>query len=211
MRLLRALFLLLVLANLVVFAYGQGIFGGYAAKREGQRLSGQLHPDRLVVVAKGEAAIARAPAPAVCREFAGLTADQAQRLTESARSLGAEVRATTQRSGQEPTSWWVFLPPQGSRQDAERRAAELRNIRITDYFVIPEAGANQWAISLGVYNSEAKAREALESFRGREVHDARMAGRDSGTTRISLRISGAQEPMERLTAQAATSSTACPT
>ncbi|WIM05154.1 MAG: hypothetical protein OHM77_10665 [Candidatus Nitricoxidivorans perseverans] len=46
----RTVFLLLVLANLVFFAWDQGYFGGQDEGREPARLSGQFQPERLRVV-----------------------------------------------------------------------------------------------------------------------------------------------------------------
>lgn len=61
MPILRLLFVILVIVNLVLFSLGQG-FLGYGQEGEGERLSKQLAPEKLRLVRDDKAAPATAPA-----------------------------------------------------------------------------------------------------------------------------------------------------
>jgi hypothetical protein len=104
-------------------------------------------------------------APAVaCVETDALAAFEARRFeTRLARlDLGArQTRLTVPY--QEVTSHLVYLPPQGGKEGADRRTAELRERGVTNSFVMQGESPLKWAISLGVFKSEAAAR--IESAR----------------------------------------------
>src|SRR5512135_1504656 len=139
MRVLRTLFLLLVLANLLLFAAGKGYLGG-GNGGEPERLANQLNPDKIAIVRNGPpsppaevapsapAANAEAaskpqadiePAAEVCRRLAPLARDQAERIAEMARARAPQVKLV-QQSLEAPSSFWVFIPPQPDRAEVNK-------------------------------------------------------------------------------------------
>ncbi len=88
----------------------------------------------------------------------------------------------------EPASgWWVRIPPAASRAAADQRAAELRQSGINDLFVVRENGPDQSAISLGLFRTEAAARQHLIDLQRRRVNDASVTRRTPATYRVELR------------------------
>lgn len=215
---LRSLFLFLLLANLLLFALGRGLLGRSEAGREPGRLDAQVMPERLSIVARGkaaadaqaarpapEAAPAPLPSPAAaigpavaeaCREAGGLSPDQALILAEWVRPDSARVRVT-QTVVDEPTSWWVYVPPAADKAASEARVAALRRLGVTDFYVVQDAGPNFRAISLGVFKSADKAEEALAALTRKGVKTARAGPRDV-TTRVNQRFVGDAEVLQRL-------------
>jgi hypothetical protein len=123
--------------------------------------------------------------PAVCHAWANLTPDQADRLSQRLRRVGATpIRTRTET----PDSWWVRIPPQRSRTDAERRVVELNLLGVTDTFIVQEAGPTQHAVSLGVFKTEARARVLLGQLRDRGVTNAGIEPRTTTTYRIQASI-----------------------
>src|SRR5258708_13125325 len=61
------------------------------------------------------------------------------------------------RRTEETAGWWVFIPPQGNRQAALKKASELKAFGVDDYFVVVEEGPFHWAVSLGVFRTEEAA------------------------------------------------------
>ena len=123
--------------------------------------------------------------PTVCHAWANLTPDQADRLSQRLRRIGATpIRTRTET----PDSWWVRIPPQRSRTDAERRVVELNLLGVTDTFIVQEAGPTQHAVSLGVFKTEARARVLLGQLRDRGVTNAGIEPRTTTTYRIQASI-----------------------
>lgn len=131
-----------------------------------------------------------APAPpTICQAWAGLTAAEADRLGEGLRRIGV----TPVRSRNEtPDSWWVRIPPQPSRADADTRVAELRLLGVSDTFIVQEPGPTQYAVSLGVFKTENRARVLLSQLRARGVSNAGVEPRMTTSYHLQATLTAAQ-------------------
>ncbi len=186
---MRAAFLFLLLANLVVFAWQQGLFGGGpGAGREPWRLEGQIAAEKIRLLTPEQLAALRRPArpsggdtAAACLQLgdfdeASLARVQA-RLTAFA--LGDRLRV---RRVSAPGWFVVFLPPLATRTEAERVAQELRGQGIRDLVVMGPNTAMPNAILLG-------------SFRDAELalrHQDELARRGVGGVRVTERSAAAE-------------------
>ena len=81
----------------------------------------------------------------------------------------------------------MHVPPLGSKEAAERKAAEIRKLGVDDLFIVQDPGPAQFAISLGLYKNEAQANRLLESLREKGVRSAQVAGRGATALRVELR------------------------
>jgi hypothetical protein len=137
--------------------------------------------DAASAVAEAAPETASASPPLVCHAWANLTADHAERLSQRLRRIGATpIRTRTET----PDSWWVRIPPQRSREEAERRVIELNLLGVTDTFIVQESGPTQYAVSLGVFKTENRARILLGQLRTRGVTNAGIEPRMATTYRI---------------------------
>jgi len=199
MQVLRTTFFLLVLGNLLLFAWGQGYFGTPPSGGEAERLSGQLSPEKLHIAGKGTPT-ARSPAPSPPREecslLAGLEREAAGRLAELLIGRESQLKIE-QRPLEEPKSWWVFIPPQTTSAQADRKAAELSKLGIKDFYVVRESGPNQFAVSLGLFKQEEGAKEYLGSLQKKGVKSARILGRESAADRMAVEVRGEAEVLGR--------------
>ncbi|MCK7490545.1 MAG: dephospho-CoA kinase [Comamonadaceae bacterium] len=164
MRILRFLVLLLVVANLLLFAAEAGLFGG-SGSGEPERLTNQLNPEKIRILQSGSAtapsaaAILAAAAQAgsgaqpeskVDRRIGGVRPVAASpRCRGSGRAASPTWRApgrgrieAVQKSLEEPSSYWVHIAPQPGRQELDSRIAELKAAGISDYFIEQKAGPN---------------------------------------------------------------------
>lgn len=227
MLVMRLVFVVLLLLNLLALAANVGWLGASAPRGEPERITNQLDPERIILrppplPAPAPAAPApAAPAPAaalapvttaipagaeaddappvvedpaaetaraepdVCVAYAGLTQDEADGLVEFA---AAEPPLVVERStGTTPTAWWVRIPPTGSKSAAERAVGELRELGVTDLFIVHEPGPNQYAVSLGLFKTEAKAREHLAFLQDRRrVRGASITSRNAVVHRVQF-------------------------
>jgi hypothetical protein len=135
---------------------------------------------------------AAAPAPAfACTEIGPLTTSDARRFEArlAALDLGdRQSRETVQ--AQDVTSWLVHIPSQGSKEAADRKAAELRNLGVTNFFIMQGDSPLKYAISLGVFKTESGAEALLAQLGKQGVHTARIAPRGPQTTHYVYRVRG---------------------
>jgi hypothetical protein len=211
--------LLAVNAGLYAYGQGYlGHFSG--SEREPARLQNQLNGDKLTVISasKAEAAVAalKAPAPEpeaetvkaavdepakkapekkeekiACVEIGNFVLAEARRFEEKLAPLAlGDHQARINLPGTEISSYIVFIPPQGNKEGAEKKAAELRALGVTNYFIMSDSQTMRWAISLGVFKSEAGAQTLLAELQKQGVHSARVAPRMSASKLLAFQFRG---------------------
>lgn len=201
MQVLRTFFFLLVLVNLLLFAWGQGYLGATGSVGEGERLSAQLAPDKLQVVARNAPPDKSPDKPAepvraACRALAGLVPEAADKLVELLKTGDAQLKVS-QRPLEEPISWWVHIPPSPNSAQADKKAAELSRLGIKDFYVVRESGPNRYAISLGLYKSEESAKAYLNALARKNVKSARIQVREAAGDKSVVEVRGTAEQLAR--------------
>ncbi len=151
-----------------------------------------------------------AAAPLACIQvgnFAALEARRFERLLAPLELLPAQLSQEEVQS-QEITSYMVMIPPLGSKEAADKKAAELKEQGVSNYFILGESSPTKWAISLGVFKSEAAARTLLAALLKQGVTGAKIAGRSSGTTRTRFTLrnldAAAKKQLDEVAARFAT-------
>ena len=196
---MRALFLLLLLANLAFYAWSR--YGGPADAPDVAPLTRQIEPEKLKVIAPADlppavSAVKKPTAVALaCMEWGSFTVADAPRAEKALQPLGLGARVT-QRRAEEVAGWWVFIPPQGSRQGALKKATELKDLGIDDYYIMPDEGEHRWALSLGVFRSEEAAQARLAALQAQGVRSARVGARDTVVPKIWLQVKSVDAPLQ---------------
>ncbi|MDL2354915.1 MAG: SPOR domain-containing protein [Pseudomonadota bacterium] len=200
---LKFAFWSLLCINGVLFAYSQGLLGHIAGnEREPARMHNQLNPAKLRLVpapVAGAAALAEPPPTTpvpvpvpltVCIEVGNFGPAEARRFEArlAPLALGERLSRQTVVPATEATSHIVYIPPQGSKEGAERKAGELKNLGVTSYFIMSDNSAMKWGISLGVFKSEAAAQALLASLAKQGVHSARLAARGAQDGKQAFRF-----------------------
>ncbi len=179
---LRALAVLLLVANLVFYGWSRGwldvVVGVRAAgDREPERLALQVRPERVVILpAAGGKPIAAAATPgahALCLEAgpfdAAAAASAAATLASALPGVDwADVKVAT------VTPWTIDLGPDAARDAPRRRDDELRRSGIESTAVeLPgERGAG---LAIGRYGDRDSAEQALAELLQRGTHGIRGA------------------------------------
>ena len=198
---MRALFLILLLANLALYAWWRY---GAPGDPDPTPVSRQIAPEKLKVVAPASlppptAAPAKPPAAAAaalaCLEWGSFTLADAPRAEKALEPLGLGPRLAQRRS-EEQAGWWVFIPPQGSRQAALRKAGELKQLGVEDYFIVQEEGEHRWALSLGVFRTEEAAQARLTVLRDQGVRTARVGPREATVPKVWLQVKSVDAPLQ---------------
>jgi hypothetical protein len=211
----RAAFLILVLANVGFFAWWR--YGGPSEAADPAPLARQIEPEKLKVVApkdlpppspaKPVAPIKPEPSPAAptpapvalkCLEWGSFTLTDVSRAEKTLEPLALGARLGQKRT-EETAGWWVFIPPQkapNQRQAALRKAAELRNLGVEDYFIVQEEGQHRWALSLGVFRTEEAARARLNLLSSQGVRTALIGTRETVVPKVWLQVKGVDPSLE---------------
>ncbi len=199
---MRALFLLLVLANLLFFAYAHVTREGAGVENQIERLqiapekirllkaTGQVTPDKPVAPGK---TIPPAPpktasaVPAACMEwgvFAGPGVARAEAALARIELPAERIERTVTDAG----GYWVYMPPLKTKAEADRKVGELRTLGVTEFFVVQEAGQWRNAISLGIFRSEEAAQAFLAKLKERGVRSAVAARRENFLKQVAFYV-----------------------
>jgi len=184
---MRALFLVLLFANLAFYAWAH-YYAPPDAGSDALPLGREVYPRKLPIVAPPPESPHAATAGA-CVEWGGFDfADlpQAKKLLQPL-ALG---NLLSERHVQETASWWVFMPPQGSEEGARHKATELDDLGVHDYYIVKDDGPNQWSLSLGAFESKAAAEARLAALQSQGVRTAQVGPRQFQVQKVWLRIRG---------------------
>lgn len=212
----RTFFFLLILANLLFFAWAQGYFGMQADGREPQRIAGQLAPEKLHLVGGGTSAAGPAQPDQNCRLVSGLAPSEVQRLMTQAKEKQPGLRLAVKLNETPKSIYWVYIPPLANRLAADTKMAELKKRDIADFSLITEEGPNQFAILLGLFNTEPAANEYLKELAKRNVRSAKLQLRENPLDKVQLEVRGpaellAKQLAEMLNGQSSAKTGDCPT
>jgi len=192
---LKALVFLLVLVNLLFYAFTEGVFGRPGNPDAG-RVDQQLVPERVRIVARGDQPPpkrgngADAAPEELCLAWDRLPAEDADRLASTLAERFAGVRVERRAVASEGSGWWVFVPALPSKAEADKKGGELKELGVKDYFVVQDAGPNQFAISLGVFSGEKGAQDRLAELKVKGVKSAKVAPRPGKETHFSVEARG---------------------
>jgi len=190
----RALFLLLIAANLGFYAWTRQI-DPREQGRDPEPLARQIEPQKLTIVAPESLQTqAAAKQRRSCIEWGSFSSVDAARAEQALAPLALGPRLAQRRS-EETAHWWVFLPPQGNRQGALRKVEELKGLGVEEFFVMQEEGRLRWAISLGVFRTEDSAKARLEALRAKKVRGVQLGERDTQVAKVSFQVRDADEAL----------------
>lgn len=145
----------------------------------------QMNAEQIRIVEPRELPVR--PQASACLEWRSFGVAELRRAQELLEPIGLSENVQT-REVTVTTNWWVYMPPQGSQRLMERKAAELRDLGITDYFPITQPGEWRYAITLGSFATEQGARAFLERLQGQGVRTAEVGQRELRVTHTALLI-----------------------
>lgn len=166
----RNLFLYLLLANVLFFWWAHQQMQPQSEQQTATAFDENL--PKLVLLGE-EASPGNVPAAGLTDQYCftvGPFAEEQKavdwQLKLFAQNIPVQTRSIIEN---EPRSYWVYLNPLPSLAAAKQRVAELEQQGIVEHYIMREAGPSQYAISLGLYNRIAKARERLDELAEKQV------------------------------------------
>ena len=196
---MRLFVFLLILANLLFYAWTHDYLGA-SRDSESYRITQQLRAEQIRVVSndlpppevarpeKSTRAVEK-PQAEVCVVLADMPLAEGESLENLlTEKLPAFKVARTTVPG--TSSFWVNMPPQKNKRDAETKAAELKKLGVKEFFIVQESGPNNLAISLGLFSSGEAAESALQVLRDKGVRSARVTERSLKPALAHLELRG---------------------
>lgn len=194
---LRALILVLVLANTAYFAWSQGLLRAWglapAPQSEPQRVVQQIQPEslRLVAAASAPHGTVPTPAPAPVAATQCVVAgpfEDAQSLAPLEDALRTSLPTTvwTLERLDEPARWIVYMGRYTDPETLRKKRAELTALKLPVEAVRSAALAP--GLVLGAFNTEAAAVSALERLVSKGVRTARVVREYAAGQRQLLRL-----------------------
>ena len=154
---MRTVLVLLLLANLSLFAY-TWLDGG--AGGEAVRLAEQVQPDKIKLLTPQEvAALGPSKVAAladVCVEWGPFADADRTRALADLEPL-AVGRLTSQKRLESAGTWSAMLAPFANRPSADRRAAEVRGQGVRDVSVV-DVGGGRYTVAIGAFRNEEAAK-----------------------------------------------------
>jgi hypothetical protein len=195
---MRLLALLLLLANAGFFAWAQ--YAPQMASPESHLLDQQIKPESIRLLSPAEVLELSSGktvkgVDASCREWGPFAAADLERAQALLQPVAASARIS-ERRGDDGAGWWVFMPPQPTRQGAIQKVAELKQLGVDEYFVVQDDPKLRFAISLGIFRTEEAARTRLEELRARGVRSAQVGQRQTPMQRVYLQLQGVGDSLQ---------------
>jgi len=152
-------------------------------------------PVAAAAPAAAPAAAADPAAPIIaCTEIGTFDVSEARRFDTRLATLDLGDKQSRQaQQEQDVSSFLVNIPPQGSKEAADHKAEELRNLGVTDFYILQGDSPMRYALSLGVFKTESGAQARLAQLTKQGVRTARITPRGPQTTVYNYRFRGITE------------------
>jgi hypothetical protein len=195
---LKALAILLLVANAVAFAWWNGFLTQWLGDgREPERMQTQVAASKakLVSLAKLTPPVPTA-ALVLCIDYPSAAESKAQELESAIRAVVTAKAAALKLDKEQTTeggNFLVFLAPSQSLREAQRKLFELKRVGIEDVALIGE-GDLKWAISLGVFGTEEAGRNRTVQLSRVGIPGAKVGPRSAVVNRVAMkaRVSDAE-------------------
>lgn len=170
---MRLLFFILLLVNVMAFAY-------YSYREQGasqnKPVLPELNAERIHFVNTTQVGgnLSSPSDKLTCWVWSGFKPENrdAARAALNDLALGSRL---TQPSKEE---FWVYIPPLKNKQEAEKKLAELKSLKITDASFVDEPGKWRFAISLATDPTEEAATVHLNQLKEKGVKSAKVLKRE---------------------------------
>jgi hypothetical protein len=135
--------------------------------------------------------------PAACLEwgiFAGPNVARAEGALSRLELPAGQVERVLADAG----GYWVHVPPLKTKAEVDRKARELRDLGVTEFFVVQDAGQWRNAISLGIFRTDEAAQTFLAKLKQQGVRSAIAARRENFLKQVAFYV---REPDEATVAR----------
>lgn len=196
---MKRFFWLLVLINLGLLAYFNM---GYILPGNPEIKLTEINPDKIKLLSQAEIDSlpkkAESSAPvvvtqpvAMCFEW-GIFSDASLATAQKTLAKMAIQATTKEENSNQPKRYWVYKPPVKTTAEAQKKAAEFKELGVEDLFVVQE---EKWknAISFGIFEDEQLAEKLVQELRAKGIKNVEKILRTNGKGHHSLLLGSLNE------------------
>lgn len=203
---LRFFFYCFLIVNVVFLSMILGVFGQAEANKKTAQQRTELHPEQLQLIT-ADAASALVESESASKRNEDKKAQEASAASQVIACLevspfqqselaGFETKLKSLALGDRQSrrnvidlaSHIVFIPSLGSKDGADKKAAELKRLGINEFFIIQDQSNLRWGISLGVFRTEEAAKQHLANLNGKGVKTARIGQRTVTVNKFAFQL-----------------------
>lgn len=119
----------------------------------------------------------------LCLRWSGFSIEQAVTGRERIKALGLTA---IEQGSSEKSRVWVYIPPLDTLEQARKKAQQLADLGIDDYFVVNDGSKWRNAVSLGIFSSKEAGERRLEDLRAKGVKSAVVRDKDDNLKLVSF-------------------------
>jgi hypothetical protein len=119
-------------------------------------------------------------------EWGGFATEDVPRAAQALAKFELNDKVTQRETGD--VLHWVYIPALLSKADADKKAAQVKALGISDFSVLQDDGA--WIVSLGAFKTEDNAKQQLAQLNQKGVRSAIVGQRGSRSTVFVIREPG---------------------
>ena len=82
----------------------------------------------------------------------------------------------------------VYLPSLGSKDAADKKAAQLKKLGLSEFYIVQDQSPLRWGISLGVFKTPEAAQTHLANLVKKGLKEARIAPRAVSSAKVVYRL-----------------------
>lgn len=197
---MRLCLILLLLANALLWSWGQGWLGGNpgSTQREPERLKSQQHPERLKLIDPQKAAALLKAAP-ICRQLGPFADEAALTAAETALQSLNLPAGQAQREKREQGPQWGLVSRPGDAADLDHKRAVLERAGLKGKPILVP-GDHEQSLLVSRFDQEAAAQaEAARLRESKGLKALRVVALQQAQTQWWLRV--AAWPVAQLKAQ----------
>jgi cell division septation protein DedD len=196
---MKRFFWLLILINLGLLAYFN--IGHILPGKPEIKLT-EINPDKIKLLSQSEIdalpkktspppAIVEPQPVAMCFEW-GIFSDANLATAQKALAKMAIQATAKEENSNQPKRYWVYKPPVKTTAEAQKRAAEFKELGVEDLFVVQE---EKWknAISFGIFEDEQLAEKLVQELRAKGIKNVEKVLRTNGKGHHSLLLGSLNE------------------
>ncbi len=201
---LRFFFWIFLILNALLLALNFGFLGNWSSDvREPLRMKYEKNADKIKLMNANaaqdsiETHTKKMTPVLACLELSGFSVADSKSFDEKIKSLALAERLTRTELA-EVASNMVYLPSLGSKDAAEKKAAQIRKLGVTEFYVVQDQTPLRWGISLGVFKTPEAAKAHLANLVKKGLKEAKLAPRTVTAAKINYRLENLSEEEKQI-------------
>lgn len=194
---LRFFFWTLLIINALLLSFILGIFDRFGdmslEKHEPHRMKAEKNTDRLKLMSAAtaqdviEASTKKAEPPIACLEIGNFTLADGKNFEERMKHLALGNRQLREERS-ETAANMVYLPSQGNKEAADKKAEAIKKMGVSDAYVIQDGSALKWGVSLGVFKTMEAAKTHVANLAKKGIKEAKIAPRPVSASKLAYQL-----------------------